>query len=116
MIDKHNKLIARGVDDFSQEGIAVNVFHKVIGVDYENRKVEVLDIKRGKRFFKSYDQLVITTGAEPFIPEFISDGMKNVFTLRDIQDGIKLNTLATYRSGRFLIHSLVPPKVARSYL
>ena len=50
----------------------------------------IKNIDTGDVFFEKYDKLVISTGAEPVIPEFANIKSKNIYTLRTLDDGIKL--------------------------
>jgi len=88
VIKDHNKLIIKSPDDYKEDGLIIKVFHEVVSVDTKNQKVEVLDIKEDRKFNKKYDHLVIATGGQPNIPDFFKPHMNNVFTLRDINDGI----------------------------
>ncbi|MFX1505874.1 MAG: FAD-dependent oxidoreductase [Promethearchaeota archaeon] len=44
--------------------IPVHLFHEVIRVDFDNKKVYIKDIKNEKELLKEYDYLVITTGGK----------------------------------------------------
>ncbi len=47
-----------------KRNIPVHLFHEVIRVDYDKKKVHIKDIKNEKEFEKEYDYLVITTGGK----------------------------------------------------
>lgn len=49
----------------------------VVAVDLSNK---TLDLDDGNQI--SYDKLLITTGAEPILPDFVPDGLENVFVFK----------------------------------
>jgi len=59
-----------------------------ISVDFANKTVTVAH--QGQTFKKSYDKLVIATGAAPVIPPIDNIGLKNVFTIRDLGEAPKI--------------------------
>lgn len=98
VIKDHNKLIIRKPEDFNEKNLDIKIFHEVVETDYKKKEVKVLNIKNNEVFTKKYDSLVIATGAEPFKPDFIKEKMKNVYTLRDIQDGLNIKKSASDNS------------------
>ncbi len=81
-------LIHYPVSKFIQERkIDVQLGARVEKLDTSQREVTVN--RNGEVFSDHYDRLIIATGASPKIPE-IFKGMKNVFTLRHIDDLLPL--------------------------
>ncbi len=64
----------------------VRVYSEVIGIDREKKEITVLNLKTGQTYRESYSELIISTGAEPFIPPI--KGIQSVpyFKVRDIPD------------------------------
>lgn len=87
--DYHN-LIIRTPEKFQKDGIDVHLLHKVIKIIPEESKILVKDIQNNVEFYVDYDKLVIATGAEPVIPNIKNINLKNIFTLRRLEDGISL--------------------------
>lgn len=70
--------------------IDVRVQSEAVKIDPEAKTVTVKDLKTGESYFESYDNLILSPGAEPVKPDF--DGVEggNVFTLRNIPDTLKI--------------------------
>jgi NADH oxidase (H2O2-forming) len=62
----------------------------VTNIDAKAKTIEIQD-KNGKKEFLSFDSLIITTGAYPFIPPIKGREKKGVFVVRTIEDGEKIN-------------------------
>jgi len=66
--------------------IDVRVFNEVTAIDTEKKQVEVYDLKNNKRYWESYDKLILSPGASPIKPNIEGINAPNVFTLRNIPD------------------------------
>ncbi|MEU6840283.1 FAD-dependent oxidoreductase [Streptomyces sp. NPDC046716] len=64
--------------------IDVRVRSEAVAVDTEARTVTVRDLTGGTEYTESYDRLVLSPGARPFVPEL--PGVERAFTLRDVSD------------------------------
>ncbi len=85
----YRSLLVRSVEEFNASGIDVFLETKVEKILTQQQQVLVCD-KKEARLVK-YDRLIIATGARPFIPNIkgVRD-FDNVFTLRKIEDGIRI--------------------------
>src|SRR5262249_5519448 len=45
----------------------------------------------GERVDYAYDRLLIATGGKPWVPDFPGVSLKNVFTLTNLEDAIRIN-------------------------
>ena len=65
----------------------VRPFHEVVQISPENHTVTVTVRHDGQEFTESYDKLILSPGAKPFVPaiEGLAEA-KNVFTLRNVPD------------------------------
>lgn len=86
----YQMLLARDVEEFEKENIHIHLLNKVTKILPEKKQIIVLDLEKKQEFTVDYDKLAITTGARPFIPPIKNVGLKNVFTLRTIEDGINI--------------------------
>ena len=84
------KLIVRSIDKFEESGIKVHNFHRVTEIFPEEKQIKVMDIKSGHEFVTDYDKLLIATGAKPRIPDISNIGLHNIFSLRTLDDGIRI--------------------------
>lgn len=88
--DDPKMLIAREVEEFEQSNIHIHLRNKVTKILPQSKQILVLDMEKDQEFSVDYDKLVITTGARPFIPPIKNVNLKNVFTLRTLEDGINI--------------------------
>lgn len=88
--DDYKMLFARDPEEFEQENIHIHLLHKVTKILPDKKQVVVLDLEKNQEMTVDYDKLVIATGAKPIIPPIKNVNLKNVFTLRTIEDGINI--------------------------
>ena len=94
VIEDPESLVIRTPEEFRKNGIDLRIHHEVISLDPSKKVVTVKDLKNKETFEKSYDSLVVASGAAPISPPFMKDAPKNVFTLRDIPDGKEIKDAA----------------------
>ncbi len=88
--DDTNNMIARSPEKFRESGIEVKTLHEVIEVDTNNKKISVKNLENNEIFQDNYDKLMIATGASAIIPPIHNICVKNIFTLKSMEDGINL--------------------------
>lgn len=66
--------------------IQVKVFHEVISIQREERRVTVKNVQTGEVFEDPYDALVLSPGAAPLKPALPGLDLPGVFTVRTIPD------------------------------
>lgn len=88
--DDPDMLIARDVKEFEESNIGIHLLHRCTKILPDKKQIIVHDIKDDKEIYVDYDKLVITTGARPFMPPIKNIDLKNVFTLRTLEDGINI--------------------------
>ncbi len=87
--DYHN-LIIRTPERFEKDGIDVHLYHRVEKILPDLNKIVVRDLDKDIVFEVEYDKLVIATGAVPVRPNIKNIDLKNIFTLRRLEDGIAI--------------------------
>lgn len=65
-------------------GIDVRVGHEVTAIDRDARRVTVRNLNTGRETTESYDDLILSPGASPFVPDI--PGKERALTLRNIAD------------------------------
>jgi len=81
-------------------------------IDAKAKTVEIED-KTGNKETLSYDNLVITTGAAPFVPPIKGRDKKGIFVVRTIEDGEKINkAIETAESAVIIGAGLIGLEVA----
>lgn len=91
--DDSNEMIARSAEKFRESGVDLNIFHEVINVDPNAKKLIVKNTKTGETFEDSYDKLMIATGASSIIPPIKNVNLENVSTLKSMENGVHLKEL-----------------------
>ena len=84
LIDNINKLIIKTPKDFIENGIEVFTEHTLEEIYPEKNCVLI----NGNHIF--YDELILATGARSFVPNVENVGANNIFTLRSLEDGIRI--------------------------
>lgn len=90
IIKDSKTLIVRTPADFEKENINIHLKQKCIKVYTDNKKVIIEDLTSNHQYEVYYDILVLATGAIPIIPDIKGINLKNIFSLRTIEDGIKI--------------------------
>ncbi len=88
---KYKNLIVRTPKEFEERGVKVFLKHKVVEINKREKKIKVLN--KDNCLWVKYDKLVIATGASPVIPPIKNVNAKNVFTLRNPDDGEKIREI-----------------------
>ena len=70
--------------------IDVRVFNEAIKIEPEAKTVTVKNLRTGKTYEETYDNLILSPGAEPIKPNIEGIDSDIVFTLRNIPDTLKI--------------------------
>jgi NADPH-dependent 2,4-dienoyl-CoA reductase/sulfur reductase-like enzyme/rhodanese-related sulfurtransferase len=93
---RREQLVVKTVADFKIESnIEIFTQHRALGIDPARKAVTVKDLRTGSTKEFGYDVLIIATGAAPLMPLIPGYDRKNVFTLRTIDDVMRIGALAT---------------------
>lgn len=87
-------LFARSIEEFEQENINIHLLNRCTKILPDKKQIIIFDLNTNKEYTVDYDKLVITTGAKPFIPPIKNVDLKNVYTLRTIEDGFAIREKA----------------------
>ncbi len=72
------------------QNIDVLTEHRVTKIDPEEKKIEVLNLSKSETECLSYDKLIIATGARSRRLNIPGSDASNIFTLKDLHDGIRI--------------------------
>ena len=90
-VKRFEDLLLYTPEQFSQQRkVDVLVHHEVRKINVGERTVEVLDLREGREFKKSFTALLIATGAIPIIPPIPGTNLRGVFKVRDMEDALEL--------------------------
>jgi len=81
----------------------VRTGHEVIGVDTDAQAVRVRERATGREYTESYDALVLSTGAAPFVPPLPGVDLPQVRVLRTIPDVDALKTMLDSGARRAVV-------------
>ncbi len=70
--------------------IDVRVLNEAVKINPDTKKVTVKDLRTGETYEETYDNLILSMGAEPIQPNIEGADGSNVFTLRNIPDTLKI--------------------------
>ena len=90
IIQNPETLIMRSPEDFKKQNINIRLKQKCIKVNTKEQTVVIQDLISNNIYEVNYNVLVIATGAVPVMPNIAGINLKNIFTLRTIQDGIDI--------------------------
>ena len=91
-IDDYRKIVFFSPESFQKEkGVKVFVKHFVQEIDAKKKQIIVKDLIEDKILEQDYDRLILATGSKAkSLPGFDTQ-LKNVFTLKNINDLIRLD-------------------------
>lgn len=99
VITDEHELTLQTPESFSARfNIDVKVRNEVTGIDPEKKTVTVRDLTSGKDFTESYDKLLLSPGARPVTPELSGVESDRIFTLRTVEDTIKIHEFIKNRN------------------
>ncbi len=75
---------------YSRFRVKMKVNHEVTKINVDSKTVTVKNLKTGKEFDESYDKLLLSPGAKPIKPDFEGINSEKIFTLRTVEDTIKI--------------------------
>lgn len=81
----------RRAEEFIKSGIDVRLGNEVIKLEPNNKTITILD-ENNNEYMESYDICIIATGASAIVPKLEGVNLKNVFTLKTIEDANKIKS------------------------
>ncbi len=88
--DKEDLFLQTPEGFWSRFKIDVRILHEVTSINRDRKTVTVTDKTSDDVFEESYDKLILSPGAKPVIPDFCKGDCSNVFTLRTVEDTLKI--------------------------
>lgn len=76
----------------SKYNIDVHIRHEVLKINLPDKTVVVKNLETGAVFEDPYDKLILSTGAQAFVPPIKGIDLDNVFFLRNVQNALKIKT------------------------
>ncbi len=73
-----------------ERGITVLTRHEALFIDAQEKEISARDLREGREVTVPYDKLVLATGGVPIIPPLPGKDLKNIFTIRTLNDGLAI--------------------------
>jgi len=84
-------LVVRTPAEFLEKNqVVIKTRHRVELIDHENRRIRVRDLTDDGEIWAPYTRLLISTGADAFVPHIQGAGLEGVFPLRKLKDSIEI--------------------------
>ncbi len=99
VIEKRDSLLVTNAEELKQRfNLDVRTKTEAIAIDRKDKLLKLQDLETKKIYLESYDQLILSPGAEPIRPNIPGTSASGVFTLRNIPDMDRiLNHMKKYR-------------------
>lgn len=75
----------------SKYNVDIKIGHEVVSLDPVDKTLRVKNLETGEIFSDRFDKLIIATGATSIRPPIVGTDLDHVFTLRNIQDMMKIH-------------------------
>ena len=75
---------------FARFRVDMRVLHEVTAIHPERKTVTVKNLKTGEEFDEPYDKLLLSPGAKPTRPRLPGVGLEKLFTLRTVEDTLRI--------------------------
>lgn len=100
-IEDENDLTLQTPESFWERfRVEMKVRHEVTAIHPESKTVTVKNLDSGKVFTESYDKLVLSPGAKPIKPAFDGIDSDKIFTLRTVEDTLKIKKFTVERQPK----------------
>lgn len=91
VIEYENDLTLQTPESFRKRfRVRMYVHHEVTEIDTKNKTVSVKNLESGATFTERYDKLLLSPGAKPVKPPLEGVDGEKVFTLRTVEDTLKI--------------------------
>lgn len=90
-IKDYKKIVFFTPESFqAKKGVDVKINHQVTNIDRKNKTITIVNKKTNENYIDRYDRLILCTGSVSKYPPFYKEGIKNLFTLKSVNDYLKI--------------------------
>lgn len=101
VIEDENELTLQTPESFWKRfHVKMNVRHEVTAIHPESKTITVKNLENGSVFTESYDKLLLSPGAKPVKPNFEGADSERIFTLRTVEDTLKIKRYVVEREPK----------------
>ncbi|MGX7031465.1 CoA-disulfide reductase [Vagococcus zengguangii] len=79
--EDEQEMFARTPEQMRASGINLLLAHEVTAVDFESKKLTITNLTTNETLVKTYDRLMLATGATPIVPPIPGIESSNVYTI-----------------------------------
>ncbi|ELL44729.1 FAD-dependent oxidoreductase [Spiroplasma melliferum] len=90
--DNAERMIARTVEEFQNNGILVKTSCEVTRVDFKTKTIYGINYNTNQEFIDNYDKLIISVGATPRRLNLAGENATNVFTGTTLEAAVELRS------------------------
>lgn len=101
--EDYKLLLVRSPEDFEKTGVHIHLQNRAAKILPNSKQVLIEDLVSKDAFLISYDKLIIAIGSRPIVPPIKNVNLKNVFTIRKIEDGISVRKMAECSKNAVII-------------
>jgi NADPH-dependent 2,4-dienoyl-CoA reductase/sulfur reductase-like enzyme/rhodanese-related sulfurtransferase len=83
--------------------IDVRVHQEARTIDAKNKTVTILDLETNETYVETYDMLLLSPGAKPLRPGFPGIENDRIFTLRNVEDTLKIKDYITKENPQSVV-------------
>ena len=98
--DRDDLTLQTPEDFHARYRVDVRVLEEVVDIDPAAKIVRIRRARDGSEYTESYDKLLLSPGARPFVPPIPGADAENVFTLRTIPDALAIRDYVKSRGCR----------------
>ncbi len=88
---------------FQRFRVCMKVHHEVTAIHPDRKIVCVRNLENGEEFEESYDKLILSPGAKPARPRLAGVGMDKLFTLRTVEDTLRIKEYVNQNHPRSVV-------------
>ena len=100
-IAERSKLVVASAEFLHRRfALDVRTRQEAIAIDRDAKRVTVRNHVTGNEYIESYDKLILSTGASPFVPPIEGREAGNVFTLRNLADTDQIKAATDKSQGK----------------
>lgn len=92
--EDYEMLLVRSPEEFEAQNVHIHLRNRAAKIMPPSKQILIENLDTQESFLVKYDKLIIAIGARPIIPPIKNVNLPNVFTLRKIEDGIKIKEMA----------------------
>lgn len=106
LVVSSDSLLIKSIKSFEEiDDVRIKTLHSVEKIDTEAKKVIVKNMQTNEIFEDEYSKILVATGASPIVPNIPNVHAENVFTVRNINDAIKIKQAAAKSKRAAIIGS-----------